>query len=902
MRIGPGARLGPYEVLSALGAGGMGEVWRARDSRLGRDVALKVLPEAFVADPERLARFEREAKVLASLNHPHIGGIHGLEEADGGAKALVLELVEGPTLADRIARGPLPIDEALPIAQQIAEGLEAAHEKGIIHRDLKPANIKVRSDGTVKVLDFGLAKALEPQLAVAHGELSHSPTLSLGAATQMGVILGTAAYMAPEQARGKTVDKRADIWAFGCVLYEMLSGRRAFAGGDVTDTLAAVLRSEPEWELLPPSTPRPILRLIRRCLEKAPEKRLRDIGDARLEIEQAIASYPGVPEPNGTATSSAAPHVPGLIVRVTPWAIAVVAALIASIAVLQSREGAAPPPRPMTRTSIVLPSDAPLAPPSSFHLAVGRRSLVLAPDGSFLVYVTWVDHTHQLYRRDMRSGATTPIVGTATAQGPFFSPDSEWVAFFADGRLKKVPLKGGEPEVLATAVWGYGGNWGDDGYVYFTPTEASGVYRVPENGGPVEPVTVLPDGIFMHTHPWLVPGTSELLFTSHTRGTSVAHWSIGPSQVPAVLLDRGHGAQVTPNGYLIFMDEGRMLAVRYDKGALKAGGVAKVVLDDVREDSKAGYMSATFSNGGVLVYPPGSDINRSRFVWIDRRGNRLPLSLPVASYGDFEVSPDSRSLAYTLTEGLDSRIWIYDIERGAGRPLTPGPRDLSPSWSRTGDMVFYTSETSRGRGVSRISAQGSASAIEVLAPPTGSFGALAEAGLLYTNSRDIFLAPWADPWSAVDLHQARPILSSQAQESFAALSPDEHWLAYMSDETGTWEIWVTDFPGTSIKRRVSTAGGEEPRWSPDGGQILWRFGVNWFSVAFEGGEEPKLGALTTVLSGPYINVPGYSWDGSRDGKRFLVLENEEASKPLTELVVIHDFFDEVERLVPSQRD
>ncbi len=886
MALEAGTRLGHYEVVSSLGAGGMGEVYRAKDTKLGREVAVKLLLDEVSSDPERLARFEREARVLASLNHKNIASLHAFER-EGDTGFLVMELVEGETLADRIRRGAIPVDEALPLFVQVAEGLEAAHEKGVIHRDLKPANIKISPDGVVKILDFGLAKATSPDLDPAAATLSNSPTLTL-AATMRGQILGTAAYMAPEQAKGSPVDKRADLWAFGACLYEAITAKRAFDGNDATDILGSVLKLEPDWDALPAELPDALKRVLERCLAKDPRQRARDAGDLRLDLEAAPR------EKLSLSPETARPE--HSLVRWIPWLVAA-GAIAVVITLMASRDEAEPQPRPMTRTSIVLPLEAPLAPPSSFHLAIGRTSLALAPDGSFLVYVAWVDHAHHLYRRDMRSGEITPMQGTEGAQGPLFSPDSRWVGFFADGRLKKVLLDGGEPQVLATAVWGSGADWGSDGHIYFAPTEASRIYRVPENGGGAEPVTVLPKDTFMQTHPWLLPGTRDLILTSHSqRRRIVSRATVSSSEAPSLLLERGHGARVSPSGHLIFMDEGRLLAVAYDRADKSVAGTPIVILDDVRNDSMAGHMSATFSNSGTLIYPGGSDISRGRFVWADRQGNREPLNLPVASYQDSDVSPDGRTIAYTVPEGVESRIWVYDIERGTARPLTPGS---GPFWSSVSDTLFYTSFTDAGPSVWRIGAEGSASPTEVL-PAPAHLQTLGEVGIIYdVRQGDVSFAPWAEQLVAVDLDEARLILASEAQETFAALSPDERWLAYMSDESGTWEIYVTDFPEASIKRRVSTAGGEEPRWSPDGSEIIWRFGVDWFSVDFDDGEEMKLGAPMIILSGPFINVPGWSWDFSPDGRRFLVLENEEASEALTELAVIHDFFEEVERLVPT---
>jgi len=893
MPLSAGTRLGVFEILAPLGKGGMGEVYRAKDTKLGREVAIKVLPEALTQDAERLTRFRREATLLAALNHPHIASIYGLEEA-GGKPFLVLELAPGEDLSKRIRRGPIPLDEALEIARQIAEALEEAHERGIVHRDLKPANIKLAQDGQVMVLDFGLAKARAADEAEATDE-SQSPTISRQA-TEAGVILGTAAYMSPEQAKGKPVDKRADVWSFGVVLYEMCTGRRLFTGETTSEVLASVIKDEPDWDALPRrATPAALRRLLERCLEKNPRERLRDIGDARLELA-AASSEPL--EPPGTVPP------PAFARRALPWVVAALGFALAVAAFSFSRSGGRESLRPMTRTSIVLPPEAPLAPPSSFYLSVGRPTLALAPDGSALVYVALIDGTRQLYRRDMATGEIEPMLETHDAQGPFFSPDSQWVGFFAEGKLKKVLLEGGEPLELADAILGFGGEWGGDGFIYFGPTEVQGVHRVPAAGGRVGSVTIRAPGVRTHLWPALIPGNEDLLVTRLITEESIAVARVGSKEPPVVLVEPGSAGRYTPTGHLVFVREGRLLAIPYDRDARRVTGSPTVLFDDIRTEDE-GAPQAAWSNDGTLVYAPGSDVAAGRFVWIDREGNRDAVGLPMAKYGAFAVSPDGSTLAYSAREDEGS-LWLYDLERrGAPQLLTPSPQGgqrrhwNSPVWTEGGEALYASGLTPKGYSAFRIPIDAAGAPVEVI-PGPGAFPETAPDGLIYGTGGDIVYVPHGEEAGTLHFDQSRPIVASpETQELFPALSPDATWLAYVSDESGTWEIYVTSFPDAAIKRRVSFAGGEEPRWSPDGREIIYRFGPKWYSVPFTDEPELTLGQPNLLFEGPFINVPGYSWDMSPDGERFLVVENPDAGRLLTELVVVSNFFDEIQRRVPT---
>ena len=625
MPLAPGTALGPYTVTAQIGAGGMGEVYRARDTKLDRDVALKVLPEAFTSDPDRLARFEREAKVLASLNHPNIGHIYGLEEAEG-TKALVLELVEGPTLADRIAEGPIPIDEALPIAKQIAEALEAAHEQGIIHRDLKPANVKVKADGTVKVLDFGLAKAFQPE---PQGDPSQSPTLT--AATQHGVILGTAAYLSPEAASGKPVDRRADVWSFGVVLFEMLTGRRVFDGETVSHVLAAVLRTEPDWSALPSGTPATIQKLLRRCLAKERRRRVPDIGMARFEIDDAVTA-PATDDTNAVAA-------PTLRVwqRAVPLAAGVLALLVFT-GVGVWRITLSSPPLGVARML--------LSPAPASRIPVGTAgNMAVSRDGGWFAFrgAETLGGSAHLYLRNVAEGEARAIPGTENASQPFFSPDGQSVGFFHDGQLKKVSVTGGLPITLCAAA-PRGGSWGENGMIVLALSSRAPLSQVSEDGGTPEPLTELDDsrGETSHRQPHLLPGGEAVLFKTQGTGsddnqiwvqsltTGARHRLVEDAEFPTFSL----------TGHLVYVQDGNLIAALFDPERLELLGPAVTVVDG----SGGAVQQFALSDTGRLVYASGLPTAQS-LVWVDRETREAePLAAPPRRYFHAHLSPDETQI------------------------------------------------------------------------------------------------------------------------------------------------------------------------------------------------------------------------------------------------------------------
>ena len=681
-----GSRIAHYDVTALIGEGGMGQVYQATDTKLNRQVALKILPEAFATDPDRLARFEREAKVLASLNHPNIGHIYGLEEAEG-QKALVLELVEGPTLAERIKQGPIPVDEALPIAKQIAEALEAAHEQGIIHRDLKPANIKVREDGTVKVLDFGLAKALSGE---AQGpDLSQSPTVTATVGgTREGVILGTAAYMSPEQARGKLLDKRTDIWSFGCVLYEVLTGRAAFRGETVSDTLGKILERAPDFGLLPSDTPAVVEMVLTRCLEKNTKKRVRDIGDALLALEGAFETRALQP---GDAPSISAEQRPAPWHVMVPWAVAGLAALIATLA-MWSR-GTAPLDQPAAHFAFRAHGGLPSG---------QGRLMAFSPDGLEVVYVAVTEDGDQLYRRPLNQLESVPIPGTEGARAPFFSPDGQWLGFSApDGSLKRLSLPAGLPTTLCdcNAGW-FNGTWGADGTIVYTDGNTRGLMRVSSAGGIPEVVTTVEEGESRHDEPAFLPNGRTVLFHVWSESLSTAQLAAVDLQTgERRLLGDGFSPQYVPTGHLIYAQAGGSLwAVPFDGDRLEmTGDPVPVLFEGFRIENGSAVQFAFAENGSAVYIARSMNEMERTLVWVDREGWEKPLAAPTRPYQGATVSPDGTRVAVTVRGADNTDLWIWDLSDETLTRLTfDAAVDKNPLWTLDGERVVFRSEREGG--------------------------------------------------------------------------------------------------------------------------------------------------------------------------------------------------------------
>ena len=817
MGLAVGKRIGGFEITGLLGSGGMGEVYRARDTKLDREVAIKVLPDAFAQDPERVARFQREAKTLALLSHPNIGGIHGLEEASG-ITALVLELVEGPTLADRITRGPLSFDEALPVARQIADALEAAHEQGVIHRDLKPANIKVRDNGTVKVLDFGLAKLAQAPGSEdrASGVVSQSPTITSPALmTGVGVLLGTAAYMSPEQAKGREADKRSDIWAFGCVLYEMLAGQRAFPGDDLSETFAAVIKSEPDWAALPVTIPAPARRLVARCLEKDRRRRLADIADARLELDDASNS------PTDDAAADTAPLRRLRWERIAWAACTLFLGLVSAFALVVGFRS--PPSQPELRVDITFPPNT------------GPASPTISPDGRRIAFVARTDRRSRVWIHTLDGRPARPLERTDGAQDRlFWSPDSRSVGFFAEGKLKRIDFESGAVQTLADVVapFSAGGAWNRDGVILFAPTRGP-LFRVPQTGGEVAAVTRVEAPHIRHVQPQFLPDGRHFLFFSFgdndLRGVYVG--DLKGATAPQRLLADVDGAVYAASGHLFFARQSALLAQRFDADALRLVGAPWQVTESIR--AQFGVMTFSASETGALVYVSRDveEIQR-RLIWFDRSGKELQQldgRDPVETSTVGALSPDGRRLA---VDRRDS-IWILGTERG-GLTRFGTPDGSFPLWAPRGDRLVF--QTRVGRGVNSLSQRaltgGEAELLVATAGPSvpndwSPDGRL----LLYRDSGpqtgfDLWLLPIEREASSGRVRpaagqSAKPFTNTTAGEMNGQFSPDGAAIAYESDESGEWEIYLQPFGRPGAREQISVAGGRYARWRRDGRELYY---------------------------------------------------------------------------------
>jgi hypothetical protein len=890
-----GRVMNSYRLVSHLGAGGMGEVYLARDTRLHRDVALKVLPDALAADADQIARFKREAQLLASLNHPHIGSIYGFEESEG-THALVLELVEGPTLADRIAHSPLPLDEALPIARQIVEALEAAHEHGVVHRDLKPANIKLRPDGTVKVLDFGLAKALE-RGASAAVSLSMPATPMRPDATGIGVILGTPSYMSPEQARGKFVDKRSDIWAFGCVLYEMLSGRRPFEGEDATEVIVHIIEREPDLDLLPASTPASVRRLLRRCLEKDRLKRLPDIGVARIEIDDALAAPAAV----DSSTMAAAPSG----ARVGPTWIVAAALIIASIvATLAYTRFPSTESRPLVRASI----------PLAERLEIGnlQPTFAISPDGTRVVYQTLGGGP--LYSRRLNEAESSVIAGTEGALSPFFSPDGEWLAFFVGQALKKVAFAGGAVITVATlplnvGTQGYrGGSWGDDGTIVFASSTGAGLFGVPNQGGEAKPLTTIDRNANETSHRWphLLPGGRAVLFT--VKSTNLQ--SFDDAQIVVRSLDtgeqhpvaQGNSAQYLPTGHLLYPRAGALYAVRFDAARLAVTGAPIKVADAVITQPTSGAPQIAVSRTGTLVYAAGGSRTAERpLLWVDRSGTARPVTDRQAPFWWPRLSPDGKHIAVTIDAAF-SRIWVLDVERGTftrASQLT-GDQDRA-QWMPDGAHVTFSADPGGSGAVrlfsDRVDGTGSATLLLDSAQSSSPLDWSPDGRKLLYWQIGAFTGQDVWVYSADD-RTVTPFLQSPSNEWSATFSPDGRWVAYASDESGRAEVYVRPFPGPGTRSQVSIDGGTAPVWSRDGHELFFAKGDTLFTVAVSLGGTFTSSTARRLFSGPYsFDEMTVSYDVTPDGQHFLVPRSRVDSAP-RQLELVLNWFEELNRLAP----
>ncbi len=864
MTLMPGIRLGPYEVLSTLGAGGMGEVYRARDTKLNRDVAIKVLLPAVANDPDRLARFSREAQVLASLNHPNIAHIYGVEDADG-TRALVMELVEGPTVADRIVQGAIPLDQALPIAKQIAEALEAAHETGIIHRDLKPANIKVRPDGTVKVLDFGLAKAMDPT-ASSIASATMSPTLSMHA-TQAGIILGTAAYMSPEQAAGKPVDKRSDLWAFGVVLLEMLTGRPVFGGETISHVLASVLKDEPDWAALPANTPAPIRRLLRRCLEKDRRRRLESAADARLDIDEALAA------PSVEASAGSVAAQPAAWRRALPWALASALGLAVVLQWAPWREAPATPPS--VRFQIPTPGTS------------AAEMFTLSADGRYLAFIASTGGPNALWLRDMEVLESHALAGTDGARYPFWSPDGRYLGFFAEGKLKKIAVAGGPPQTLCDATEGRGGTWNRDGVIVFSSGPTSPLFRVSAAGGVPAPVTTLVAGGSAggHRFPVFLPDGVHLLYSVGSDQPDSAGLYLGALEggTPVRLLPDVTNALYAPpaarggRGYLVFRREETLMAQPFDAKTLKSTGEMFPIAAQVPTSVNSGFGAFSVS-ASALAYRTGGAISNRVLVWMDRAGKRLgAVAKPGAIGGVPTLSPDETTAAVGIVSGSQSDIWLQDLKRDVIGRFTFHPGvNVNPVWSPEGNRLVFAREelgsysfdiyqkAAAGNGQEILLLRAGVNGFPLDWSPDGKWILYAQTG--QKTALDLWLLPLEGDRTPI------PYLQTPFNETArnGAFSPDGRWIAYQSDESGQNQVYVQTIPASGAKYQISTAGGTQPTWRRDGKELFYvSTDQKLMAVSIALGARVEPGTPQALFPVSQVGpVTGYA--PSRDGQRFLV--------------------------------
>jgi serine/threonine protein kinase/Tol biopolymer transport system component len=857
-----GTRLGSYEVVAQIGAGGMGEVYRAHDTKLARDVAIKVLPANFVNDPERLSRFQREARMLAALNHPNIATIYGLEQS-GGATCLVMELVPGETLAERVKAGPLPIEEALKIASQIAEALEAAHEKQIIHRDLKPANVKVTPEGKVKVLDFGLAKAFEGD--PANEDMSNSPTLSR-AATMQGVILGTAAYMSPEQAKGKAVTKATDIWAFGCVLYELLSGDKAFEGEDATEILAAVVRAEPDWTRLPENTPQSIRLLLRRCLRKDRRQRFQDATDVRIEVEDALSGASTVaPAPKGTSR----PLLPLV------WISACVALLIALAAVSFIHFRETSPQLRISRFQIPLPEKTTGA------------LFQLSPDGRVLAFTASESGRRHLWIRPIDSMTAQAVPGTEDATYVFWSPDSAYLAFFVPGKLKKVALAGGPAQTICDAADGRGGTWNSDGVIVYSPGPGRALERVSAAGGAPSTLTKVALHDEGQRYPKFLPDNKHFLYLVNfgkpeDNGINIGSLDGSP---PVRILSDDSSAEYASldasggNGLLLFRREGTLMGVPFDLRRLRINGDVFPIAEGVGVAGNTQSAAFSVSNTGMLAYGSGLiNLGGRELAWMDRTGKRLGGVGQPGQITNPLLSPDEKEILFSLfnVAGDASDLWLLDVARGVPSRVTFRAGISGDGiWSPDGSTIVFQSDNT---AIYRKPANGAGKEELLLAPginnrPLDWSRDGKYVVYMSSNGGTTGTSLWLLPLEGD--HKPVSYLQTPFNEAAAQFSPDGKWIAYASNESGQPQVYVQAIPAGGAKWQISPAGGDQPRWRRDGKELFYiSADQKLMAVPVKSGPGFEAGAPQPLFELDPIFPPllgRFAYQPTADGKRFLVL-------------------------------
>ncbi len=894
MAILAGKRLSPYEVLSAVGEGGMGEVYRAKDTRLDRIVAIKVLPGHLADQAELRERFEREARTIAGLNHPNICVLHDIGHQDG-IDFLVMEFLEGETLAQRLLKGPLPLEQVLQFAIQIADALDKAHRNGVTHRDLKPANIMLTRSGA-KLLDFGLAEL--PPLPSPTAPLSEPPTTRDNITTQ-GTILGTLQYMAPEQLEAQEADARTDIFALGAVIYEMATGKRAFDGKSQASIISAIMSFDPPpLSSLQPMTPLALDRVVKRCLAKEPDKRWQTASDLREELRW-IAEV-GLQSP--ASASATAKPIRASRRQVLLWSIASLAlAAVVSLAVWSLKPAPSPLPQPVTRTAITLAPGEELA-------GLSQLAVAISPDGSHLAYVATRGGAQQLYLRAMDQLEARPIPGTEDAVAPFFSPDAQWLGFFADGKLKKICVSGGPAITLGDAATPRGATWGSQGTIIFAPTQAGVLQEMSDMGGNLQPLTRFEEDETSHRWPDLLPDGKTLLFAAGIGTTlRVRAYSMDSGEQQEII-QAGRQPRYLPSGHLLYVQAGTLMAVPFDVQRMEVTGIAIPVVEDLLQTTPTAAAQYSISRSGSLVYVGGASASQRSLVWVSRNGVEQPLPAPARAYQSPRLSPDGQRMAMSI-DAPEPQIWLYDLFRAALTRFTfEGTYNRSPTWSHDGERIAFISNKDAAQDTYWQLADGSG-AVErlttgedIISPssfsPDGRLLAFIE--INPTTQRDISVLQLSDL-------KTQLFLRTQFSETAPRFSPDGLWLAYVSDESGRQEIYAQPYPGPGGKWQISTEGGTEPVWNPNGRELFYRSGNKM--MAFEITTQPNFsaGKPQTLFEGSYTLAPGANsapdYDVSPDGQRFLMLKEagEGASATATQIVVVQNWLVELNRRVPPGR-
>jgi len=881
--VGPGRQIGQFRIERELGRGAAGVVYLAHDTKLDRSVAIKSLPAELMQNPRARTRFSREARVLASLNHPNIATIHEELQETEGIGYLVLEYIPGQTLAERIAGTKLKPQEALSIAQQIAEAVATAHEHDVIHRDLKPGNIKITPEGNVKVLDFGLAKALGGEA------LDQQSTV-----TEPGRVIGTPAYMCPEQARGQETDKRCDIWSFGCVLYEMLTGKVPFEAETASDTLAQILQTEPDWQALPKCTPASICVMLHRCLEKEPNRRLRDVGDAAIEIRETLTSLATTP------TLSTSSKVAARYKSLWQWivGIAFVILIIIAVALL------IPSPKPTTPTPLFR---YPISLPRNQMLNQERSEIALSPDGGRLVYVGGVGETTRLFLRDFgKNEQAKELPETKGARLPFFSHDGQQVGFVAGGKLRTLFLDVGRPQSRCDAPNFAGGSWGADNTIFFSPTWSKGLWEISADER-VAKVRTTPDpnkGEYGHWWPEVLPGGETVLFTiwkTTLNDAQVAVLSIKTGKWQTLINGATH-ARYASTGHLLYAQSGTLWAAPFDLKRLKVGEPRVAVAEGLKQRPSSGYAPFCFSKDcGVLYYVRGGEwLARRQFVWVNRKTDEVepPLPLATGAYSHPRLSPDGQRLAFTKFDRGAFNIWVYEFASKMETQLTFESNNFGPLWTTDGKWLTFTTFRAGPFSVYWMPADGSSAEKPLV---TGIFDRETSS---WSPDDKKFLFVETDPntgediWllSVEDGNTTRPLLCESWNEREAVFSPDGDWIAYVSDAEVRPEVYVTPYPKLAPKK-ISTDGGFKPLWSQDSNDLFYRCGDKMIAVTFETEPEFRVNARDALFEGQYITGLYRNYDVSHDGQRFLMITLSE--EEVTELVVVPDFFEELKRRVPA---